>query len=94
MNNAKIKTLGGSDEIDRLAAEYVRQGILSAKNYNDCLHLAFASIGKCDALVSWNFRHLVSAITLNGARIANANNQYGEIAIVSPAILLDGGRKP
>jgi phage terminase large subunit-like protein len=65
----------------------------SGGHYNDCMHMAYASVYICDVLVSWNFRHLVKARTMDGVRVVNENNRYGEIVIVSPAILLDkGGR--
>jgi predicted nucleic acid-binding protein len=86
---AGIVTLKISDDVRRLAAEYVQAGILNAKHYNDCEHIAVALAHGCGALVSWNFSHLVKARTIDGANAVNKNNQYGEIAIVTPAILLE-----
>jgi predicted nucleic acid-binding protein len=89
INLAGIETLKISNDVTRLANNYIKAGILGNKHYNDCMHMAFASIYKCDALISWNFRHLVKIKTIDGAQAVNANNQYGKIVIVSPAILLE-----
>jgi hypothetical protein len=94
INLTRITTLNVSDEITRLAIEYVKAGILSAKHYDDCKHMAFASIHGCDTLVSWNFRHLVKAKTMSRAQAVNADNQCRSIAIMSPAMLLGRKTKP
>jgi predicted nucleic acid-binding protein len=41
-----------------LAEEYVRAGAVTARSREDALHVALAAIHGCDALVSWDFRHL------------------------------------
>jgi predicted nucleic acid-binding protein len=91
MSTVAIGTLSESDEVERLADEYVRHGVLSQKSHNDCMHLAYAAVYECDALVSWNFRHLVRTTTADRVRVVNSVNQYPRIAIVSPAILLGEG---
>jgi predicted nucleic acid-binding protein len=89
INIAKIKILMPSNKVKQLAAEYIKAGILSDKHYDDCMHIAFASIHGCEVLVSWNFRHLVKTKTMDGTKVVNKNNQCEEIVIVSPAILLE-----
>jgi hypothetical protein len=79
-----------TDEVNELAEEYVRHGVLAEKHHNDCMHLAYAAVYNCDRLVSWNFKHLVNQRTMGRARVVNAHRQYGEIIVVSPVTLLDG----
>jgi predicted nucleic acid-binding protein len=88
METVEIQTLPKSAKAERLADEYVKQGVLSEKNRNDCLHLAYASVYDCDTLVSWNYRHLVRPTTSKGTKDVNSANQFGVIDIDSPAMLL------
>jgi len=90
MKSVAIETLLASDAVERLAKNYIEDNVLSQKHYNDCLHLAYATIYECDALVSWNFKHLVRTSTNKGVRVVNSTNQYKEIGIVSPDKLLEG----
>lgn len=51
---------------------------------DDAMHVALASIGRVDAIVSWNFKHLVDprrARAFNGVNLAKG---YGLIEIRSP----------
>jgi hypothetical protein len=40
-----------------LRKEYLERGVLGSRFENDMLHIALATIGEVDVLVSWNFRH-------------------------------------
>jgi len=74
-------------EISELAKSYVKNGVLSQKSYDDCMHIAYAVVHCCDFLVSWNFKHLVNVNTIKGVKIVNAINDYREISIISPTML-------
>jgi hypothetical protein len=39
MKTARIQVLPESDKVERLADEYIKRGVLTEKNRNDCLHL-------------------------------------------------------
>ena len=77
-----------NQEATELANEYVKRHILSQKNFDDCMHIALSVINHCDYLVSWNFRHLVNIHTLTGVKVVNALNNYQEIFIISPNMLI------
>jgi predicted nucleic acid-binding protein len=85
-----VEVLENTDAVKRLALEYVKRGVLKERDFADCMHLAFASVYRCDRLVSWNFKHLVNGSTASGANSVNAANRCGEIIVVSPDILLEG----
>jgi hypothetical protein len=53
------EVLDVTQEALMLATEYQSEGILTAKFFNDGLHIALATVGQVDVLVSWNFRHIV-----------------------------------
>ena len=90
MEQVQFELLQRTDEITNLAQEYVKNGVLSEKSMADCLHIAFAVVNNCDIIVSWNFKHLVNVKTINKVKIVNAINQYREISIVPPTMLLEG----
>ena len=74
--------------VRELADEYITKGVLTEKSRADCLHIAFAVFYDCDIIVSWNFKHLVNFRTINKVKIVNATNNYREISIVNPTMLL------
>ncbi|RLD17096.1 MAG: hypothetical protein DRI36_04695 [Caldiserica bacterium] len=68
----------------RYLAEIYTNEIFSEKNYRDALHVAVASYYDMDAIVSWNFAHLVNFETKRMVRSINLANGYREIDILSP----------
>jgi len=79
-----------TDEAEFLANEIIKQGILTQKNFDDCLHIAIAVIVNCDIILSWNFKHMVNIKTINGVRAVNLLNGYKSIDIFTPTILIKG----
>ena len=75
--------------IQQLADAYIQSGVLKEKSIDDCMHIAFAVIGNCNIIISWNFKHLVNYKTINSVKIVNAINNYREISIMSPNMLLE-----
>jgi len=86
----RFQTLLKTKDVDDLAAEYVKKGVLKEKHIADCYHIAYAVAHGCDVIVSWNFEHLVNEKTKGRVKIVNATNRYREIGIVSPDLLLEG----
>jgi predicted nucleic acid-binding protein len=79
-----------TDEVANLANQYVAAKILRQKDYNDCLHIAYARVYDCDMLVSWNFQHLVNYKTIAGVRSVNSLAGYDETRIYPPSMLTGG----
>jgi hypothetical protein len=50
-------------EVEELAREYVRRGMIPEKYVFDAYHIASASLGKFEALVTWNFEHMLAEKT-------------------------------
>lgn len=46
-------------EVEKLAHEYVRIGMIPIQYIFDAYHIASASLGRFDALVTWNFEHIL-----------------------------------
>jgi hypothetical protein len=58
---ATLPSLSVTDEVERLALEFLSTGALPQEARADALHLALASTGQVDYLLTWNFRHLANA---------------------------------
>jgi predicted nucleic acid-binding protein len=78
------------DEVLNLATKYLETGILREKSFDDCQHIAYASVYNCDMVVSWNFKHMVNYKTITGVKGANALSGYRGMPICSPTMLIGG----
>ena len=85
----ELLVLGGgvlpvTNEVIELVTAYKAHKILPTKFVSDMTHIAFATIAEVDALVSWNFKHIVR---LEKNRLFNAVNVelgYQALSILSP----------
>jgi hypothetical protein len=75
-------------EVRELAEKIIEMGILSQKHYDDCMHIAHATVAHCGNLLSWNFKHLVKIQTINGVRAVNICEGYPEINILAPSMVI------
>ncbi|MDQ7825899.1 MAG: hypothetical protein RDV48_24060 [Candidatus Eremiobacteraeota bacterium] len=67
-----------------LAEKYVAGGIIPLKWSDDALHVATATIVETDAIVSWNFKHLVRFDRIRAFNQVNFAGGYGMVTIISP----------
>lgn len=72
------------EESQELFFAYEATGVIPARYRNDFRHVAVASAARVDALVSWNFRHLVNIRTRRAVHAVNVRLGYPLIEIVSP----------
>jgi len=91
LNEINFDVLTINSEINDLAQEIIKRGILTPKSIDDCTHIAAAIINNCDIIVSWNFKHLVNIKTINGVRAITVSNHYKPIDIYAPSVLLKEG---
>jgi len=78
------------ETVDILAKKFIEHGILKEKSIDDCYHIAFAMRYGCDAIISWNFKHIYNIKTIRGVKIVSGITGYPEIAFYSPTILVEG----
>jgi hypothetical protein len=67
-----------------LRKEYLERGVLGSRFENDMLHIALATIGEVDVLVSWNFRHIVRLDKIRLFSTINIELGYKVLTIYSP----------
>lgn len=79
-----ITQLAITEEAERLANEYVKRRVISQNYFDDARHVAIATCNKLDAVVSWNYGHLVNINKIKAINKVNEANDYQHIEIVSP----------
>ena len=67
-----------------LSQQYLKEGALTNRFADDALHIALATINKVDALISWNFKHMVNFFRIRQYNAVNLKNGYSMIDIRSP----------
>ena len=81
-----------TDEARQLADKYIAENVVGKTSYDDCCHIALATIHKVDVLASWNFKHIVNLIRIRGYNGVNLKNGYTTIEIRNPKELIDYGK--
>ena len=76
--------LNATEEAVQLAETYLKQQILTAKFFDDALHIALASVAEVDVLVSWNFKHIVHFDKIRLFTAVNIELGYKPLQIYSP----------
>ena len=71
-------------QAEGLAQEYCAKGIVPSKFRADALHIAVATLWKADALVSYNFEHIVSLETMVAVNELNRALDLNEIFLCQP----------
>ncbi len=76
-------------EIINLANKYIEERVVGQTSFDDCLHIAAATLNKADILVSWNFRHIVNVYRIRGYNSINLRMNYLSLEIRSPKEILE-----
>jgi len=79
-----VERLTPADEVTALAEAYMAAGALGRASELDARHVAAATVARADALLSWNFRHIVNYDRIRKFNGVNVLNGYATIDIRSP----------
>ena len=71
-------------EVLDLAKTYVNENVVGRTSFDDCVHIAVATVNRADMLVSWNFKHIVNVFRVRGYNAVNMRLGYPIINIHSP----------
>ena len=74
-----------------LADQYIAEKVVGRTSYDDCLHIATATLNKVDYLVSWNFKHIVNVFRIRGYNSINIKNGLVQLDIRSPKEIVNYG---
>ena len=81
-----------TNEARELADKYIAENVVGRTSYDDCCHIALATIHRVDVLASWNFKHIVNLVRIRGYNGVNLKNGYPTIEIRNPRELVDYGK--
>ena len=81
---SSIVTVELTPEIIKLRDAYVTAGIVPRDSVDDATHVAAATAARADAIVSWNFRHIVRVDKMRAYNELNLEAGFGLLSIVSP----------
>ena len=73
-----------TSEAIKLAETYVFENVVGQTSFDDCLHIATATVNRADMLVSWNFKHIVNVFRIRGYNAINMRLGYPILNIHSP----------
>ena len=79
-----IEAVNITPEILQLRDAYINASVITAKSINDATHVAAATVARADAIVSWNFKHIVRLDKMKGYNQIKLLNGYGILTIISP----------
>jgi len=71
-------------DVIELRDAYLTAGILGRQSTDDATHVATATVARADAIVSWNFKHIVRIDKMRAYNQVNLQAGFGLLAIVSP----------
>lgn len=86
---ANFPLLETVESVELLAQKYIEQGIIPKKNIDDSRHIALASFYDLDAIVSYNFEHIVRVGTIDGVTAVNLLNGCRTPKIIIPEEVID-----
>lgn len=73
-----------NDEILLLASKYIQAKVVGKTSFDDCVHIATATVYKADILISWNFKHIVNVYRIRGYNSINIRSNHIQLEIRSP----------
>ena len=79
-----VEIIENTEEVAVLRDAYVSAGVLGESSIQDAAHVAAASVGDVDLIVSWNFKHIVHFEKIRGFHAVNLLKGYRMIEIYSP----------
>ncbi len=88
-----IEDIPITNEVSALRDAYIAAGIVSAKWLDDAGHVAAASVARADAIVSWNFKHIVQLDRIKGYNAVNRRMGYIDLVIVTPTVVTHDEKK-
>ena len=73
-----------NEEVIELRDAYINAGVVGPQRLDDAGHVAAATVARADAIVSWNFRHIVRLDKIVAYNQVNLSRGYGTLTILSP----------
>jgi len=88
---SNVERLELDPQSEQLAAAYLAHGALPGGMLRDAQHIALATTARADALVSWNFKHIVNLRRIRLYQAVNREMGYASLDICTPKEAEDNG---
>lgn len=79
-----VEMLDLTEQVIHLRDAYLDAGVVTRKWMDDATHVALATVARSDAIVSWNFKHIVQLDKMKAYNQVNLLHGYGILTIVTP----------
>ena len=79
-----IEFVALTPEVIALRDAYITAKVVGTRWRQDALHVAAASVTGVDAIVSWNFKHIVRLDRINAYNAVNEREGYRHLTIITP----------
>jgi predicted nucleic acid-binding protein len=89
INRHDLNVLELDQESAKLAQRYIKERMIPVKYENDAFHIAIASVNDIDAILSWNFEHIVKVKTKREVVGINLIMGYRRLDIYTPREVVD-----
>ncbi len=89
VGNFNFEELSFTEEAKVLSDKYITEGVIPLKYQEDAFHIAIASVNDMDAIISWNFKHIMKLKTKREVVGINLLMGYKAIDIYSPWEVVD-----
>jgi hypothetical protein len=83
--------IGGCEDIESLSDKvlwlrdaYLAAGVVGPKWIDDATHVAAATVVRADAIVSWNFKHIVRLDKIKAYNTVNTKLGFDVVTILTP----------
>jgi len=78
----RLSLVSVTELAERTASTYVREFVMPSPPSLDALHLALASVHRCDILLTWNCEHLA-----NANKLGHINRVNGRLKLATPLLI-------
>ncbi len=89
LSDLNLEDLEINKEIEELAEEYIKFEVLSKNHLYDAIHIAIASYYDMDAIITWNFEHMIKKKTKQKVPLVNSSKGYKPIDFYTPQEVID-----
>jgi len=86
---ARADSVAVTGEAVALRQAYLDAGIVTPNAIDDALHVALATVARCDIIVSWNFRHIVHYQKVPLYNAVNVLHRQATLDIRSPLEVIE-----
>jgi len=73
-----------TEDVLNLSEKYIIEKVVGRINRADCQHIAIATVNNVEALISWNYKHIVNLEKIRGYNAINLKAGYQMLEIRTP----------